>query len=835
MILKDSEKPKIQVCQNSKNSESESELEFGLTSDYYDVVEANNSYENVPDGSCSTSNNINLTQKTESEPEKIAAASSKDNLLSNKAHFFSNQTVSDMFLAHKPLNDAIKKRAESYNLMDNTFVSSKITCDGLIVTKNHLEDALDSTGSSFDSSSDEEVSNARSESDSGIGIKNSQSSSNGLNNSNNSSDYEDIQVTNEINKALANTLTNKYRRDDGEPDGRSDPDGSSETSPAPALPQSSPPTLDPRQSFLHSTIGKPKVPIKPASVNVNVVKPFQKRNAEIIMQLQQVINKEKSLSSDSLDVKTPKKSRAPEPPQTNDETEAQMLKSFKETPYGDDEPLKCFKEIAQAKNKFAVKTNTVQFKEPRSYPAINPKFRSLNHLNKAHEAQEKLEKFEKMNSPSTPEPAPRHSLSLSSDSLAEIEKAKKKKFSIKKFLRMGTSHKTDHTLKKDYGHYADIPTSPSDDSSSTPQVKPRLIIIHPLDINNTGVEVVGGSTSPSIKKPPVPPCRSDSTKLEMSKPTRPPPPQNSELRTNMELEATTKTKAVSTKSSSDTVYANLGEIRNSIAPRKPERTNSMRERETKALELQRRQPVSESPLLNDFRDDDCGEDHVESFKNEDSIVAKPILLKASPPIAVQNNNSSINNNSTTTTTDAYKKKLIEIENASTRSKIELFESNSALLKSEIKAVSKSPSPGAQKPTTFFVNSDGLKSSVQKMNMTIDSYLKNKKLSSSDSNLLDSRSPTPPQQSQITISNTNEMTSTSPLPLINCTNAGRNFSNAKNNNSTSIELRSTGSYEPINVNVNMSAKFQRASYPDNNGLCSPILTFGECFKCLKNKF
>lgn len=390
-ILKDKEKPKIQV--SSKSSESESDAECGTASNYYDVVEARNSYENISD-------TANDTQKTELEK------SSKDNLPSNKkTSFFSNQIVSDMFSMPQPplTSDAIKKRAESYNLMDNTFVSSKITSDGLIMTKNHLEDALDSTGSSFDSSSDEELSNNnRSESDSGIG-KEIQL----LNvNSNNSSDYEDIQVANEINKALANA--NKRRELAGEPDGRSDPDGSSETSPAPLLPSSPQPSQsqhDARKSFLHSTTSsKPQVPIKP--VSVNVVKPFQKRNAEIIMQLQQVINKERH---DALDSKSSanKKSRAPEPPDTV--TEMDILKSFKEEPYGDDEPIKSFKEIAQAKNKFAVKTNTVQIKESRSYPALNPKFRSLNHLNKAHEAQEKMEKFEKLQAkPLTPEPAPRH-------------------------------------------------------------------------------------------------------------------------------------------------------------------------------------------------------------------------------------------------------------------------------------------------------------------------------------------------------------------------------------------------------------------------------------------
>ena len=110
---------------------------------------------------------------------------------------------------------------------------------------------------------------------------------------------------------------------------------------------------------------------------------------------------------------------------------------------------------------------------------------------------------------------------------------------------MGTngSHKTDHSTKKDYSHYADIPTSPSDDPINTPQVKPRLIIIHPLDINNSGVEVVSSSNnSPSSDKyvshkPPVPPVRSDTTKLESSKPLRPPPPKTSTAEQTSESES----------------------------------------------------------------------------------------------------------------------------------------------------------------------------------------------------------------------------------------------------------------------------------------------------------
>lgn len=801
-ILKDMEKPKIQVFPKASESDNGSDLECGTTSDYYDVVETRNSYENIPDGLDSDKKiSISVDGPEPKKTETEATKTTSDALLKKKSHFFSNQTVSDMFLAHKPINDAIKKRSESYSLMDNTYVSSKITNDGLIVTKSHLhEDALDSTGSSFDSSSsDEELSNNRSESDSGINVKNGVSSV--CVNSSNSSDYEDIQVADEINKALN---SKKCRMLSGEPDGRSDPDGSSETSPAPALPSNPPPSVDPRQSFLHS-VAKPKIPTKP--VTVSVVKPFQKRNAEIIMQLEQVINKEKSHSTDALDsLKSPKKTRAPEPP--NGDADSETMKCYAEESYGDDEPIMSFKEIAQVKNKFAIKTNTVQLKEPRAYPAINPKFRSLNHLNKSHEAKEKMEKFEKLQKkPTTPEPAPRHSLSLSQDSLImDMEKVKKKKFSIKKFLRMG-SNKTEHGSKKEYSHYADIPTSPSDsDAHGVPQVKPRLIIIHPLDINNHGVEVVKDASSASPqpsspgsdpnpflihKPPPAPPVRADTTKLEINKPSRPPPPKNSELRTKIEIEMEQQGQQQKSKAPSpptDNVYANLGEVRNSIAPRKPERTASMREREAKALELQRRQPVGSSSADGSLLDDSKID---EPCKGEDSIVAKPTVV-----------------NITQVGADSFterKKKLLEIENISTRSKIELFESNAT------KPVSKSPSP-AKQTSTYFLNNDGLKSSVQKMNVTIDNYLKNKKLiSASDTNLLNnSRSPTPPH---IVASTSQEMP-----PPSHSVNNRNNFSiRGSGTNVSNIELRTNGNYEPVNVNNaagKVGLQMQRASFPEH---------------------
>lgn len=811
-ILKDMEKPKIQVFSKTSESDNGSDVECGATSDYYDVVEMRNSYENIPDGLDGDKKISISVDGLDQKKTEAGANKPPETLLKKKSHFFSNQTVSEMFLAHKPINDAIKKRGESYDLMDNSYVTSKITNDGLIVTKSHInEDALDSTGSSFDSSSsDEELSNNRSESDSGINVK----TSNGVSsvcviNSSNSSDYEDIQVTEEISKALS---TSKSRELAGAPDGRSDPDGSSETSPAPALPQSPPPNVDARTSFLHSTTKfspeKPKVPTKP--VTVSIVKPFQKRNAEIIMQLQQVINKEKSQSTDSLEaLKSTKKTRAPEPPGEN---ESEILQSYKDDTFGDEEPIMSFKEIAQVKNKFAIKTNTVQLKEPRAYPAINPKFRSLNHLNKNHEAQEKVEKFEKFQKPSTPEPAPRHSLSLSQDSLImEMEKVKKKKFSIKKFLRMGS--KTENSSKKEFNHYADIPTSPNDpEIHGAPQVKPRLIIIHPLDINNTGVEVVKGNSSaasPSSpgtennqlvvhKPPPAPPQRADTTKLEINKPSRPPPPKNSELRSKIESEMEQQGQQMKAKAPSppsDNVYANLGEVRNSIAPRKPERTASMREREAKALELQRRQPVGSSSLDGQIDVSECKTN--EPCKVEESIVAKPILVSVV--------GDSFNER---------KKKLMEVENVSTRSKIELFENNAT----KPIVTSKSVSPVKQ-TSTYFLNNDGLKSSVQKMNVTIDNYLKNKKLiSASDTNLLNnSRSPTPPQ---VVASSSQEMSTSSNAANFSIRNNGTNVSN--------IELRTNGNYEPIAMSGGgMKMNYQRASYPENVIYSSTsVNSFGE---------
>lgn len=309
-IKKDQNKPKIQVFpKQSESSENGSDVEIGGTSEYYNVVDTRNSYENIPDGVEIANQNANdpkneqAVSLTTAEQAEIKKKADKETLLTSKAHFFANQIVSEMFMSHKPINDQIKKRAESYNLSDSSYMTSKITQDGLVVTKNHVaanEDALDSTGSSFDSSSsssDEEASFVnKSESDSGIGIRvtntykptvtsSTSKNSASVNNSNNSSDYEDVQITNKV--TLKSLMAAKSRESAGEPDGRSDPDGSSETS-APALPSSPPPMMDPRPSFLHGVpkpYEKPKVPIKPTTVIA--VKPYGIRSAQSPTQVRQ--------------------------------------------------------------------------------------------------------------------------------------------------------------------------------------------------------------------------------------------------------------------------------------------------------------------------------------------------------------------------------------------------------------------------------------------------------------------------------------------------------------------------------------------------------------------
>lgn len=618
-ILKDKEKPKIHVF--PKHTDSDSDLEFSTVSEYCDLIEAKN---------IEIKSQVDVVDAVEMKTESSS----------------SPQTKHTNFPAHyKPVIEEFKRRSESYNLLENTFMSSKITSDGLIVT---FDD--DSTESSFgdDSSHDDNKSVDADEFD--------------TTDKTSATDYEIIE--------LSGKSKNRYC-----PDGRSDPDGSSETSP---------------QNVVDVQSSKPKVPSKP--LRVNNVKPYQKQNAKIIMQLQQVMNKEKSLSTDSLDAsKTTvlKKNRAPEPPEQQQQLSSKTHKN--------DGPLLTFKDLAMMKNKFtANKTNTIQVKEPRTYPALNPKFRSLNNLNKSHETQEKIKSFENLtNSPSSSPPRP--GFSLSQDSLiVDLAKVKKNKFSIKKMLRSfggGSNNKADLS-SKNHQQYADIPTSPGDSEYyDQHQTKPRLIIIHPLDINNTGVEVVKSTKSISMLNNDVtttldlhlPPPRPETIMKSEKKilPAIPPMKVISEKEISV---SAPKGKAPSPLRETGKIYANLGEVRSSIAPKKPERTNSLKDREAKALYLQRHQPVGSSSSSDSSNQQDIISNDDEKCKSVESIIARPAIIHDQDNSATNNSNKQPlfvdTKNNDSVSFSEMKKKIVEIENVSTRSKIELFENTTAMLKKD---------------------------------------------------------------------------------------------------------------------------------------------------------
>lgn len=90
------------------------------------------------------------------------------------------------------------------------------------------------------------------------------------------------------------------------------------------------------------------------------------------------------------------------------------------------------------------------------------------------------------------DPTSRRSISLSQDNLtsgqSEVREEKKRgrpRFSLKRFLRMGSRKDVDMVGG---GHGS---SSRIDEIPSTPQPKPRLEIIHPLELDGAAVEVVG--------------------------------------------------------------------------------------------------------------------------------------------------------------------------------------------------------------------------------------------------------------------------------------------------------------------------------------------------------
>ncbi|KAJ6646522.1 hypothetical protein Bhyg_01734 [Pseudolycoriella hygida] len=745
-IVKDQAKPKISVFPKFSDTDSnQSDNENG--SGYYDVVEAASNYENLPD-SFDVPDNI-PSQTNEALNNEITLEIRNK----SKSSFFSNHLISEMFSSSKE-----RKNSRSYNFM------SKITTDGLIVAKASSDDAMDSTGSSFDyaTSSDEEMSSMnRSESDSGIGICVTNSPNEfekeiEKNKINGNMDYEDIQV--QIETATENLCSVNQNRElqekRREPDGSADPDPADPDrkiltfdNDAPALPSSPPPiNSEPRLSFVHkpNLKEKPTVPIKPT---VSIIKAFVKRTPnmaeqQVITQLQQIMkpypaidtsvsetSEVNAIKNESLDAQKAKKTRAPDPPSYENvkiTSEKSDKDATKETKIVEIVPSSVPEDISAPKSKtddaytFLYARNptgsigkssspVIREKDKRERATINPKFRSLNTFSSNYKNQ--LEKAR----PTTPEPAPRKALSMSQDCLLD-DKKKKNKFSIKKFLRMGSSKSTEPIYDKRESAYGKMILSDKDGMPGDRSSKPRLVIIHPIDINQMEVEVVKemGKVSEIVTGKPPPPLRKGLN--AMNKPTRPPPPKSAEVRKKLKL-GFNETNVPKPLVKEDSVYANLGEIRSAIAPRKPERTASMREREAQ-LELARKRLSSKQ----EFEEIDL----------------------------------------TASTDSTLEKSCSKSDVCKVSSRLELFEQRTT----------------ADQKTKSNLLNDGIKNSMQKMNSTIDSYLKDKMIESDEPR-------SPAQTEEVCKSNRNSVS--------NCR--------------SEVELRNT--YEPI---VLLS---QRSSLPDNS--------------------
>lgn len=350
------------------------------------------------------------------------------------------------------------------------------------------------------------------------------------------------------------------REQAGEPDGRADPDNPE----PPALPLTPPPVLETQSSFLHSSNvaipQKPKIASKPSTVLIR--KPVVTLHLEAKSQVLTTFSTEpqarethKELTkqnSDTSDVAAhiSNKRRAPNPPEEN----GLFLRK----------PL----------NSINGECPVVREKEKRERASSCPKLPQI------------VGASPKLDVDMIPEPAPRRILSISTDSLANMDDSKRKektkgKFSLKKFLRMGST--------KDLTKLP-VETCRFDELDVAPTPKPRLVIVHPSELNGAKVEVVAKSLSgtnqndPSNRvqndyenitikssKPPPPPRHVE----DSQKPPHTPPPKSADI-LNLQKQVSRNNSLIKKE---ETVYANIGEVRSSIVPNKPVRTASMRERE----------------------------------------------------------------------------------------------------------------------------------------------------------------------------------------------------------------------------------------------------------------
>jgi hypothetical protein len=376
------------------------------------------------------------------------------------------------------------------------------------------------------------------------------------------------------------SVFSQSREQAGEPDGRADPDTITEP---PALPLTPPPPLETQNSFLHNNspiYEKPKIPSKPATVLIrkslvsnqhpdikNQILTTFGGDPRVIEEQKILLSKQDSNGSD-VGSRAANKRRAPKPPEDQVYTR-NSLNSVK-----NDCPV-------------------VREKEKRERASsCSPKIRDALEV------------------PSVPEPAPRKLLSVSTDSLATCEEKRKEKtkgrFSLKKFLRMGSS-KESHKLVQDCVKF---------DDDGPPLPKPRLVIVHPSELNGARVEVVAKTNrdqgdyqninisrfseysvpnatdyenySVKAQKPPPPPRNVD----DGFKPTLPHPPKSVEI-LNKQKQYNSNS---CTGKKTETVYANIGEVRSAIVPNKPQRTASMREREAQQQKQERKNSNNYEPI-----------------------------------------------------------------------------------------------------------------------------------------------------------------------------------------------------------------------------------------------
>ncbi|GBP87502.1 hypothetical protein EVAR_57309_1 [Eumeta japonica] len=445
----------------------------------------------------------------------------------------------------------------------------------------------------------------------------------------------------------------------GEPDGRADPDESTE---APALPNSPIPAMDPRPSFLHGIISelstkpalpeKPKLPLKPLSVIKQttarkVTSCYQQQTTNLLPQyvnsnseqdnedksLKQILNGEKN--NDITEVQDQKSEPIyyAQPVLTKQDSDTSLngyCKRKAPTPPQSPSVEDYSNNLYQRNPGANLKSDSPVVREKEKRERALPKNKSFDVSSDQKEANDPV-----------PEPAPRRNISLSHDNLLLDEKRKGKyKFSIKKLLRIGSSKDLD---KKELS-VATVPKS-EEVRDMAPKPKPRLVIIHPLDINGSNVEVVksnceatenlrrlshddtssiySGSSSATdvetptkvVNKPPPPPRHrhddSKGTDSIQNRPVRPPPPKSVALQKKQKQQSWTTT-PIKTENN---IYANLGEVRSALTPRKPERTASMREREAQ-LELAKRR-VSTSDDKDDM--DDISNEEIVQATNETVI------------------------------------------------------------------------------------------------------------------------------------------------------------------------------------------------------------------------